>query len=353
MKSYWIHRISHCWDVSKVLFDKGYLTIGWAKYAADEELINAVKTNGEKGFNAYFETQNDSSRSRWSLYRFLNIKKDDTVIIPLYSGEFAIADVEESCKTIRNLPFDEFLSLNNTLIKNCGNLVYEEEKQEIDLGFYVKIKNIKIIKRAFASSALQSRMKMRQTNGKITDKELKKDIENARVATGPANLHDLIIENTCEEVLSVINQKLTPDQFELLIKWYMKKMGASKVYRPAKNEKNKIEGSDADVVAEFDALGVIFYIQAKQHKKTTNPKAVNQILLYFKQHSCSDDSTAYIPWVISTADNFDQECLKLAREANAQNIPLRLIDKKEFAKMLLEAGISSINDILNEATNSK
>lgn len=31
-KKYYLHRISHEWNVSKKLFDKGYLTVGWSEF---------------------------------------------------------------------------------------------------------------------------------------------------------------------------------------------------------------------------------------------------------------------------------------------------------------------------------
>ena len=47
----------------------------------------------------------------------------------------------------------------------------------------------------------------------------------------------------------------------------------------------------------------------------------------------------YIPWVVSTADDFTQSARELADGLN-----VRLINGKEFARMLAEVGVNGIGD---------
>ena len=108
-------------------------------------------------------------------------------------------------------------------------------------------------------------MKIRQTNADITD--LKSSIEAALNAQAPVSIHDALIEATTSNVQDVIKRHITPDNLERIVKWYMKKMGADVVRIPAKNERNKENGADADVIAEFNDLRVIYYIQVKKHAK--------------------------------------------------------------------------------------
>lgn len=344
MKSYWIHRISNCWDVSKPLLDKGYLTIGWLSCANESFNINEAKSKDDSFEKEFYKACKDKPRNRWCLYRFLNMKKGDTVIVPLCGGEFTIAEIEEEVKPIQQLPIKEFENLLKQTVSMTEQGLCNNDL--IDLGFYIKLKNISIKKRCFASAPLQSRMKLRQTNGWATD--LSEDIEEVQKATEPPNIHDILVDKISNAFMEVVKKEITPEKLEVLIKWYMEKLGATRVYIPAKNDSRKKDIADADVIAEFEFLNVVFYIQVKKHDDKTGPYAVEQVLEYFEQHCESDDSVTYIPWVITTADDFSDECKAIAREASKSNISIRLISKKELAKMLIDIGIDTINEIIPE-----
>jgi hypothetical protein len=140
MANYWLHRISHEWDVSKALFDKNLLTVGWGSLTGSG-VLELAKGNDEAMFEKIMAANNADGRSRWSLYRFLRIQPGDVVVVPLYEGTFAIADVVEGAKEISDLPLDSFLSLNGSPICCSGHLVntYPQDTREIDLGFFIKI----------------------------------------------------------------------------------------------------------------------------------------------------------------------------------------------------------------------
>jgi len=338
MSNYYLHRISYCWDVSKVLLDDGYLTIGWQKFY-DSSLIEDIRNEGEHGFNKCMNKLKETSRSRWNLWYFINMEKGDTVVIPLDERKFAIAEIEEVARPINELPVKEITSLTKRCVKLEENgLRYADSKEIIDLGFFIKIKNIKPVSRNWAQTDLQSRMKMRQSTGNIN--KLQKAVEEARVATGPVNLHDKIVESTVREIEEIIEKYVNPDQFEVLVKWYLERIGATRVWNPSKNEPNKHDGADADVIAEFDALGIVIYVQAKKHEGETDDWAVEQIAMYKEQMGTVNGIT-YVPWVVSTAERYSDTALTKATEAK-----VRLIDGRQFATMLLETGIHDINEIM-------
>ena len=108
--------------------------------------------------------------------------------------------------------------------------------------------------------------------------------------------------------------------------------------RPSKNSSDKWDGADVDIVAEFDALKVVFYIQAKLHDDVTSQWAVEQISKYKDQHEVSSGEYTAIPWVISTATVFSADAITMAQESN-----VRLVAGGEFGRMLIDAGITNIN----------
>lgn len=151
-----------------------------------------------------------------------------------------------------------------------------------------------------------------------------------------------MVESSLESINKIIDDRLTPDKFEQLVKWYLKQIGASDVYIPSKNEKGKNDGADADVIATFENLKVIIYVQVKYHKGCTSDWAIKQISEYKIQKENIDDEYTYIPWVITSAEKYSKEAIQKAREVN-----VRLIDKKEFARMLINNGLENINCAFN------
>ena len=365
--SYWLHRISYKWEISKPLFDRGYLTIGWGYmlWASDDvvrkvtgnadrnavhEAMNAChKKYREKGENGWDEMSRYNTRS---LELFAQFRPDDKVVVPLYWGLFRVVRVKSSPKPVTELP-DSALEGLPVVKKNSDEekgLYYTDGRKdnESDVGFYVEVE--KIIKhdipRRYAKSALQSRMKIRQTNAEIYEKELQKEINKVIERDSPIDVHDVIAERTTEIIREAIKECITAKDVENLVMWYMRKAGASKVYKPCKpkGKSGEDNDADADVIAEFDPLGVNIYIQVKKHEDKTGSKAVNQITQYkeLSGENFADDRT-HILWVLSTADSFDDEAKRLAQENS-----VRLINGEEFARMLVDAGISDINTAFKE-----
>lgn len=315
--SYYQHRISHEWNVSKKLLDEGYLTIGFRKLTQ----TNILEAKGcfEKFDEIYKNNFDDTRRNQ--VYRFINLKAGDTVVVPLYNKQFAIVEVCEDTDIIDNL---------SDKIKEIVGLT-----DEIDLGFYVKVKHIINTQRSFVSSRLQSRMKNQMTNVCIDD--LADDVEIAKKVEGPVNFQKKIREELSEKMLLCIRE-LNDRNTEKLVMWYLKKIGATSARVLSKNSSEKVEFEDADVIAEFDAINVVILVQVKAHEGEESDWAVRQIERYIELRTDSESEVIYIPWVISTADNFSEDAINMA-----VNSKVKLIDGLTFAGMLIDVGIDSIN----------
>ena len=345
MSNYWLHRISNEWGVAKPLLDKGYLTIGWQNLMSiSPELHECIAEKQGEGFEPLMDKLGARYRSRWCLYRFATIKPGDIVVVPLYDKRFAIVEAEETAKSILDLPVEVVNELTDVNLTKNGlvNVTDPEKNRTIDIGFFVKIKTpVKIIPRSFAEDKLQMRMKLRQTNASIND--LKKAVDDAAKQEAPVDVHEILVEETANAILEKIKKYVTADNFERVVKWYMEKIGASKVYIPPKNSSEKKDYADADVVAVFENIGVTIYIQVKKHDDQTDSWAVQQILKYGEQQEKNFIyGMTYIPWVISTADGFKESAYD---EANAKGV--KLINGKEFARMLAEVGVNGIDEGFN------
>lgn len=337
-KNYWLHRISHEWEGTHPLMEEGLLSIGWG----DLMNVGNLPVQTEEEFRKTTDAAGYGSRSRWSLWKFLHFKVGDWVVVPLYDKKFSIVEV-----TGQPVPANHYAGAvaDSVTIREDG--VYCD-KRKCDIGFLVPVKPVKLnIPRSYAATDLISRMKLRQTTADISD--LANSVEEARNAEGPVTLHDPLIEAVTEKAREIIDRRITPDNLEHLLCWYMEAKGASRVFIPAKNESGKANGADADVVAEFDDLGIIFYIQAKKHAadSETNSWAVTQIAEYKKQKEDDrkqkegeESGYTYIPWVVTTG-KFSENTQSFAQKEN-----VRLIDGDGFIQMLLDCGIAHVDSAL-------
>ena len=224
---------------------------------------------------------------------------------------------------------------------------FRDKKTEriYDIGYLIEVEPVRIeIPRSFAPAALVSRMKTRQANAQIDD--LKNEIEVALDAKEAVSIHDITINNIRDVMKQIILTNVTPDRLEQLVGWYFEKKGASRVVIPAKNESWKKDGADADVIAEFEDLRVIFYVQVKEHIGETDEWSVKQIKEYGDQMQTRNGYT-YIPWVLSTAA-FSENAEKQANDAG-----IRLIPGDEFMAMLLDCGIDTIDQALEKSYPTK
>lgn len=342
-RSYWLHRIrKQEGEFSIPLLEKdNFLSIGCYDLS-DRNFVDQCRDDWNKFELKFKNVYQKLYRSRYSLWRFIyEMKKGDYVVVPM-SGKFHIYEFEDD-----NVLTQEDKDISCIKFPNGKFINYEV----VDLGFFRKVKPvIKDVERggAYAGNRLTARMKVLQTNVKCDN--IKNEIDETIKAfnsDSPINIQKIILKETVDRTLEILRKNLVPNKFEKLIRLYFERLGAT-VDNPLKNEPNK-EG-DADVVATFDEIKTSIYIQAKLHEGTTDKWAVDQIKSYtdnieaLENSSDLDDSEknrfSKIGWVISTADNFSPECY---REASKHDVIL--IGGKEFAKMLLETGISNLGDL--------
>ena len=120
----------------------------------------------------------------------------------------------------------------------------------------------------------------------------------------------------------------------------MEKLGASKVDIPSKNNKSRAteKHADVDVVAVFENIKHIIYIQAKFHNGESSEWAVEQLEAYDGEKDIDNSySTSY--WAISSGIFSD----KAKETANKNRI--RLINGDELANIILEVGIEGFSDV--------
>lgn len=341
-----LHRISHEAKVSYPLLENGCLTIGWSDFGNQQFIDNTLKGSSWeerwKNFQNQLYPNARKSRNRHSLWRFVEgFKKGFYVVVPLFGGRFSVYEIiSDQVEPISNLTTVDLKG--NSAILNNGNLY--DNGRLIDLGFFWRVKPIikNASRHSYADAALTKRMKIRNTNSFIN--HLSQNIEKAIFAFNkktPINIYDEILKVSIPPILNTLKQELNPDKLEKLIQWYFNKIGANSVDIPAKNERDK-EG-DADIVAIFESIKTIIYIQAKFHEGQTDAFPVSQIKEY-SQYKDEDDSFneyTHISWVISTCDSFSDDCITAAQEEK-----VRLISGEDFAKMLLEVGISNLDQVL-------
>lgn len=341
---YWLHRISHFAELSCPLLGKGLLSIGWAD-CSTKDFYSNCKGNWEQFERLIEANYNSKPRSRWGLWRFLNeMMPGDLVLVPSW-GTFSVYEIlDDNILTCSELDLTDLNdSLDNRIILGQDGFLYKNDDSSpnnfIDLGFFRKVKPLitNVSRYEYADSDLTSRMKIRQTNSDISD--LKDSITNAMemyTAQRPINLESLIIENSQNLVHELIKQNLNDQKFEELIKWYFKNVGATDVFIPSK--KSREEG-DVDVIATFEKIKTIIFVQAKFHKGKTSSWAIEQISDFMASRAAMDDGYSKISWVVSNADKFTTKCYEKAKLAN-----VLLINGPQFAKMLIEAGVLNINE---------
>jgi len=348
MINYWLHRISYHAEVSYPLLENNrILTIGFSDFATHQFIDDILKgdTWQERWKvleNMFDEIWGIRPRTRHNLWRFIEgFKKGDKIIVPSW-GTFSIYElVSEKPKPITDLMINELEDWNGKILTKKNGFIYSGDNQ-IDLGFYWEVKPIaeKISREQYADASLTARMKIRVTNALISD--LKNNIEtaiNSYKNNKPINLYSEIMDKIRTQVLNSVVSKLNPDKFEKLVKYYFERIGANSVYIPAKNENGK-EG-DADIVATFEPIKTIIYVQVKFHalETETNEWAVQQIKEYKNNKEVMDDGYTKIGWVITSANNFSDESLRIAQEEG-----IHLIDGKRFAEMIIDAGLSDLNN---------
>ncbi len=349
MNKIWLHRISHHMEIASPLLSAGYLTIGFSDFLDVENFLDSVAQRGmiaiDEACSVYWP-KHPQPRIRHNLKRFAyDMKQGDWVIIPKWENFDIYEIIGEKPQTISELPKSPTQDWHKKPVTlGHDGYLYWENGDLVDLGFMWRVKPVKVrlSRYKFADAALTARMKYRGTNIDISD--LRSSVETAISgfdANRPVDLYNSLAEATVQAVLSVLRKELNDVKFERLVRWYLERVGGSEAEIPAKNERNKV--GDADVVAAFDFIKTAIYVQVKFHQGTTDEWSVEQIASYRNSEAATTFADGYsqVCWVVSSANNFSDAAVELAREKNVQ-----LISGEQFAHMLLQVGFTGLDTAL-------
>lgn len=347
--SIWLHRIPHESEVSYPLLDRGLLSIGWSDISSREFLDEVIgKSNDWNALEDYVSKsftktgwENPFPRNRHCLYRFLlDMKPGDRVVVPM-GNKFGVYEIIKEAVPVSeiSLPSDLKTYNNSPVFMKDGFIHTNDYPDGFDIGFIISVKEIArdIPRHEYADAGLTARMKVRQTNVNIDDlqESVDKALKNFAVKR-PLNLRYEIVEASKQIVLDKIRTITDPDKFEYLIKRFCEKIGASSVDIPSKNAEKE---GDADIIATFESLKLILYIQAKFHVDKTDEWAVEQIRDYKEQfRNIEYDGYFRIAWVVTAGDGYTAAAEKEAKDNN-----ITLINGLQFAEMLLDAGLDSLD----------
>lgn len=346
---YWLHRISHRMEISYPLLERGYISIGFSGLLKNgrflKSMISQLDDDGKwETFKKEYELAcGKLNRTRYNLWRFLcKFKENDYVLIPSW-GTFHIYEIIGKPMFAGQAIEEYLIDWNNNKVISGGEdnrYLVDNNNEIIDLGFVIPVRLVEknIPRSDYAENDLLSRMKIRQTNADISDlaDSIEKSIKRYK-EKNPINIYAETVRNLSESLKSIIDEKVDHNQFERLIKCYFEKIGADDVYIPSR--KDGIGEADGDIVARFDSLKLVVYVQAKHHTGETGEKGVDQISKYTeqKQQETTDLDYNSISWVISSAEEFSEKAQALAVENN-----IKLINGSEFRKMLIDAGMAKI-----------
>ena len=347
-KKYWLHRISYLSNVSYPLLERNYLSIGFSDFSNNDFLEKAIKGDWNYFDEQFEKLWKRKPKNRHTLWRFLTgMKSGDIVLVPNWR-EFSLYEIEEFAPIIP-AEFqieDGFCDWNGRKISKNENGMFliEGENNPLDIGFIRKVKPIelKIPRYDYADSALTSRMKIRPTNADISDlrPSIEKSLSNWKERK-PINLKSSLMEQSESVWLEIIKKDLDPVKFQKLVERYLVKVGATQTdIDPERNKSCDNKSGDVDVIGVFEPIKVIINIQVKFYEGETSDWAVEQIKDYAESKSDISDGYSRIYWVISSSNNFSQKAENLATEKG-----IFLFNGRQFVRMLMEAGIGSIDEL--------
>lgn len=339
MDYYMLRMMNHDRKLMPMLFEDNYVGIGYEDFDRVCNWNYIEKYNNEPDKEKLLTEMinlagwNCNGRQRAAhrkLNKFFQFKQGDILLVP-DSGVFHMVEI-----------ISDVISFNSIRDKYVG------KEEDTDIGFLYKVRKIKnnkgesaISRKEYAGARLTARLK--NISGLLNINDLKEEIEGSRQAflsNQTINLNEVIKEKLKVQVIEEVVKTLNPNKFEHFIVKVMDKLGATTTDIPAKNNKENTEIGigDVDVVAVFEKLKHIIYIQAKFHEGETSTWALEQLNDYHDKEKEEDGYTqAY--WAITTG-KFSKEAEKLSNSEESKNI--RLIDRDELAEMILDIGVEGI-----------
>ena len=297
--------------------------LGWAVI---DGLLDKSLNHGKirEKLKKHFSNINNRVAGSWagSIRRFIHeIKAGDYILIPAY-GSFYIAKAKE----------DDAIFLAD---KVADDAAYRRNVEWLN--------NKKPVPHILASSALQKRLKSRQTVVYADDLVGEIEVLLEELKEGkPKSFHQELQDKLAEETLQQLrNGKMNPEGFEQLIQKLMKELGA-------KSSKITVKSQDhgVDVTAIFDVAGISkiqVAVQAKHYQPRPDvPAAVVDQLIRGIEHESFAADIPTIAMVITTGE-FSAEAEQRAEEymnrEDCKCIELRLIAGEELARLIVENGI--------------
>lgn len=273
----------------------GWSNVNFSEYSDTEVLLKAIE---ERYYTDTDTLKRVVSRKLNGIRRFTNIKPGDCVVVP-YHSMIAIADV-------------------------VGDKQYDEKAKELDISnqipveYLYKDKELFLWPRRDLSNALQRKLRI-QGNTVSDLSEFSEEIERIRQGKGIDADEDRAIQKFKKDLLRRIQtgEKTTIEAggrgLEELVQKIFIWSGYEAEILPKNNKKGYAgQDADADIIAtredEFSEQHIL--VQVKHHTEKTSKWAVQQLI----DALGGDKYQGYIGYVITTADDVEEDARKLAEE---------------------------------------
>jgi len=221
----------------------------------------------------------------------------------------------------------------------AGDATYDKKKVDEDTAYRRDVKWLnskKPVPRDWAKSALISRMKIQGTSADATDllPEILQCVQRADSGAAPTfleNLQQRLIEETLKELQEGFMDEAA---FERLIQQVLLRLGAGEARIVPRNE-----DQGADIVAIFQVAGTFSQTVAVQAKywKPDPPVGQEVVKQLIKGIEAENAVLGLVITTGSIAEDAEKEAEKYSDDAG---IRIELLDGKQFAKLIVELGIS-------------
>lgn len=249
-----------------------------------------------------------------NMWRFIReMQVGDLVVVP-YGSEFYVAEI-------------------------TGPATYDEKKVDDDTAYRRTVNWLtkKPIPRDRAKSALISRMKIQGTSAYASDllAEIQECVKRAASGDAP-NFLEKLQQRLIDETLKELHEGFMDERrFEVLIQQVLLKMGAGEARIIPRNK-----DAGADIVATFrvaSAISQTLAVQAKYWRPKQGPLGRNVV----EQLIGGIEAESAALGLVITSGEIAEEAGKAAEDYWEQTgVRIELLDGKQFAKLLVEQGIS-------------
>ena len=319
-------KISHRDKALPNALESDDIVIGWSRAGDLHDLELGWYDFREIVHKEYYSDQDNyrkAGASAGNLWRFIReMKESDLVVVP-DGSEFYVAEV-------------------------TGDARYEPEKVEDDTAHRRSVEWLndkEPIPRGTARSALQSRMKARQTCVEATDliPEIQDALEAAQSegeASFDTDLREKLVKDTLEELR---RGRLNSYDFEQLVKSVLQSLGGQNV--TITTPRNKDQG--ADVTALFtvaDTFSFTVAAQAKHYQE--NPPVPPEDVEQLRDGMDAEGST--LGWLV-TSGIVSEEAEERRDEIEEESgYEIQLVDGEQFAALIVDGGLRETS-LTNEA----